>query len=486
MLAWSFMGKVRTRFAPSPTGFMHLGGMRTALYSYLYAKKYGGDFILRIEDTDQERFVEGATEVIYSSLKEGGIRYDEGPDVGGDYGPYVQSQRKEIYQKYAKILIEKGAAYYCFCTKERIAELKDGLGNVKYDKHCLKLTPEEIKKNLEANVPYVIRQNIPEHGVGEYDDAIFGHIAVDYAEMEDNVLIKSDGMPTYNFANVVDDHLMGITHVIRGSEYLSSTPKYNLMYDAFGWERPTYIHLSPIMKDATRKLSKRYGDANFDDFVSKGYLPAAIMNYIALLGWCPKDNEEKMTVAEMVEKFSLDGVSRSPAIFDEVKLRWLNGEYLKEMSDEEFIKVARPFLKKSKTFGKYDEMLIAALVKTRIEILSEIPEKLDFLEEFGEYDVSLFCHKKMKTDVDLARKVLPLIKQALIDTKTFDHDALHDNLLSLAEKNGYKNGQILWTARVALTGKEVTPGGAIEMAEVLGKKRALERIDFSISLINKQ
>lgn len=479
------MKKVRTRFAPSPTGFMHLGGMRTALYSYLYAKKYGGDFILRIEDTDQERFVEGATEVIYSSLKEGGISYDEGPDVGGDYGPYIQSERKEIYQKYAKILIEKGAAYYCFCTKERIAGLKDGLGNVKYDKHCLKLSPEEIKKNLDAGVPYVIRQNIPENGVGEYDDAIFGHIAVDYSEMEDNVLIKSDGMPTYNFANVVDDHLMGITHVIRGSEYLSSTPKYNLMYDAFGWERPCYIHLSPIMKDATRKLSKRYGDANFDDFVSKGYLPAAIMNYIALLGWCPKDNVEKMTVPEMVEKFSLDGVSKSPAIFDEVKLRYFNGEYLKEMSDEDFLSVAHPFIAKSKAFGKYDEKHLAALVKTRVEILSEIPEKIDFLEEFGEYDTALFAHKKMKTDEELAKKILPQIKDTLLGLDDFSHDALHDNLIALAEKNGYKNGQVLWTVRVALTGKEVTPGGAIEMAEILGKERSLERIEFSINLLNK-
>ena len=476
--------KVRTRFAPSPTGFMHLGGMRTALYSYLYAKKYGGDFILRIEDTDQERFVEGATEVIYSSLKEGGISYDEGPDVGGDYGPYVQSERKEIYQKYARILIEKGAAYYCFCTKERIAALKDGLGNVKYDKHCLSLTKEEIEKNLADGVPYVIRQNIPKEGVGEYDDMVFGHIAVDYSEMEDNVLIKSDGMPTYNFANVVDDHLMGITHVIRGSEYLSSTPKYNLMYDAFGWERPVYIHLSPIMKDATRKLSKRYGDANFDDFVSKGYLPEAIMNYIALLGWCPKDNTEKMTVPEMVEKFSLDGVSKSPAIFDDVKLRWLNGEYLKEMSDEDFLTVAHPFIEKSKVYGKYDEKLIASLMKTRVEVLNEIPDKINFLEEFGEYDTELFFHKKMKTDKELAKTVLPLIRETLASLKEFTHDPIHDALIALATEKGYKNGQILWTARVALTGKDVTPGGAVEMAEILGKERAIERIDYSIALLN--
>ncbi len=476
---------VRTRFAPSPTGFMHLGGMRTALYCYLYAKAHNGKFVLRIEDTDQERFVEGATEVIYSSLKEGGMTYDEGPDVGGDYGPYVQSQRKDIYLKYAKELIEKGGAYYCFCTKERIESLRDENGNVRYDKHCLRLSKEEVESRLAAGEPYVIRQNIPEHGVGEYEDAIYGHISVDYSELEDGVLIKSDGMPTYNFANVVDDHLMHITHVIRGTEYLSSTPKYNLMYDAFGWERPVYIHLPPIMKDATRKLSKRYGDANFDDFVSKGYVPEAIINYIALLGWCPKDNSEKMTMSEMIEKFSLDGVSKSPAIFDDAKCRWLNGEYLKAMTDEEFLKVALPFIKKSKAYGKYNDMLLARLMKTRVEILSEIPEKIDFLEEFGEYDPQLFCHKKMKTDESLAKTVLPMIRETLEKLPSFTHDAIHDSLIALATEKGYKNGQILWTARVALTGKDVTPGGAVEMAELLGKDRSLERIDFSLSLLNK-
>ena len=476
---------VRTRFAPSPTGFMHLGGMRTALYCYLYAKAHNGKFVLRIEDTDQERFVEGATEVIYSSLKEGGMTYDEGPDVGGDYGPYVQSQRKDIYLKYAKELIEKGGAYYCFCTKERIESLRDENGNVRYDKHCLHLSKEEVESRLAAGEPYVIRQNIPEHGVGEYEDAIYGHISVDYSELEDGVLIKSDGMPTYNFANVVDDHLMHITHVIRGTEYLSSTPKYNLMYDAFGWERPVYIHLPPIMKDATRKLSKRYGDANFDDFVSKGYVPEAIINYIALLGWCPKDNSEKMTMSEMIEKFSLDGVSKSPAIFDDAKCRWLNGEYLKAMTDEEFLKVALPFIKKSKAYGKYDDMLLARLMKTRVEILSEIPEKIDFLEEFGEYDPQLFCHKKMKTDENLAKTVLPMIRETLEKLPSFTHDAIHDSLIALATEKGYKNGQILWTARVALTGKDVTPGGAVEMAELLGKDRSLERIDFSLSLLTK-
>ena len=477
--------KVRTRFAPSPTGFMHLGGMRTALYCYLFAKQHGGDFILRIEDTDQERYVEGAVEVIYSSLKEGGMDYDEGPDKGGAYGPYVQTERKDIYLKYAKELVEKGGAYYCFCTKERVESLRDENGNVRYDKHCLKLSPEEVKKNLDAGVPYVIRQNIPEKGVGSYEDAVYGHIAVDYSELEDGVLIKSDGLPTYNFANVVDDHLMGITHVIRGAEYLSSTPKYNLMYDAFGWERPVYIHLPPIMKDATRKLSKRYGDANFDDFISKGYIAPAIVNYIALLGWCPKDNSEKMTMQEMIEKFSLDGVSKSPAIFDEVKLRWLNGEYLKAMGDEEFYKISEPFRKLSKTYGKYDGRLIAALLKPRIEIMSEIPEKIDFLEEYGEYDTEMFCHKKMKTDKELAKTVLPMVYDTLSSLSEFTHDSIHDALLGLAAEKQLKNGQVLWTARVALTGKDVTPGGAVEMAEILGKERSLERLEFSMKPLEK-
>jgi len=464
---------------------MHLGGMRTALYCYLFAKQHGGDFILRIEDTDQERFVEGAIEVIYSSLKEGGMDYDEGPDKGGNYGPYIQSQRKDLYLKYAKELVERGGAYYCFCTKERVESLRDENGNVRYDKHCLRLSKEEIEKNLAAGVPYVIRQNIPAEGVGSYEDAVYGHIAVDYSELEDGVLIKSDGLPTYNFANVVDDHLMGITHVIRGTEYLSSTPKYNLMYDAFGWERPVYIHLPPIMKDATRKLSKRYGDANFDDFVSKGYVPEAIVNYIALLGWCPKDNSEKMTMQEMIEKFSLDGVSKSPAIFDDVKLRWLNGEYLKAMDDETFYKISEPFRAKSKTYGKYDGRLIAALLKSRIEIMSEIPEKIDFLEEYGEFDVQMFYHKKMKTDVELAKTVLPMIYDTLENLESFDHQSIHDALINLATVKELKNGQVLWTARVALTGKDVTPGGAVEMAEILGKDRSLERLRFSMDLLNK-
>ena len=477
------MKKVRTRFAPSPTGFMHLGGLRTALYAYLYAKSNGGDFVLRIEDTDRERFVEGAIDVIYSSLKDSGMDYDEGPDKGGNYGPYIQSERMSLYGKYAKELIDKGGAYYCFCSKERLESLTDENGNRKYDKHCLKLSPEEVKARLDAGESYVIRQNIPAEGKSSYEDLIYGTITVDNSELEDNILIKSDGMPTYNFANVIDDHLMEISHVIRGTEYLSSTPKYNLMYDAFGWERPVYIHLPTIMKDATRKLSKRYGDANFDDFVSKGYLPEAIINYVALLGWSPKENVEKMTMEEMIKMFSLDGISKSPSIFDEVKLRWLNGEYIKSLTDEDYFKVALPFLQKSSVYGKYNSELMLSLLKTRIETLGEIPSMLEFLNEFGEYDINLYTHKKMKTDSEVAKQVLPLIKEVLENTE-FTHDALHDKLIALASDNGYKNGQILFPARIALTGKESTPGGAIEMALLLGKEESLRRINYSISLLN--
>ncbi len=476
------MKKVRTRFAPSPTGFMHLGGLRTALYAYLYAKSNGGDFVLRIEDTDRERFVEGAIDVIYSSLKDSGMDYDEGPDKGGNYGPYIQSERMGIYGKYAKELIDKGGAYYCFCTKERLESLTDENGNRKYDKHCLRLSKEEVQARLDAGEPFVIRQNIPTEGKSSYEDLIYGTITIDNNEMEDNILIKSDGMPTYNFANVIDDHLMEISHVIRGTEYLSSTPKYNLMYDAFGWERPVYIHLPTIMKDATRKLSKRYGDANFDDFVNKGYLPEAIINYVALLGWSPKENVEKMTMQDMIRLFSLDGISKSPSIFDDVKLKWLNGEYIKALDDQAYFKVALPFLQKSSVFGKYDSELMLSLLKTRIETLGEIPEKLEFLNEFGKFDLNLFVHKKMKTDTAVALEVLPQIL-AVLEKTEFTHDTLHDALISLASEKGYKNGQILYPARIALTGKESTPGGAIEMALLLGKEESVRRINYSISLL---
>ncbi len=479
------MTKIRTRFAPSPTGYLHIGGLRTALYGFLWSKKHGGDFILRIEDTDTARYVDGSVQIIYDTLRDSKIMYDEGPDVGGNYGPYIQSQRKEIYTEYAKKLVELGGAYYCFCTQDRINSLKDSDGNMRYDKHCLKLSAEEIAEKIKNGEPYVIRQNVPTEGTGTYHDLVYGNISVDYKDIEDGILIKSDGMPTYNFANVIDDHLMGITHVIRGTEYLSSTPKYNLMYDAFGWERPVYIHLPPIMKDAQHKLSKRNGDASYEDFVNKGYVKEAIVNYIALLGWSPKTNVEKMSLSELIENFSLEGINKSPSIFDEAKMKWLSGEYIKAMSDEEFVEKADKFFKQSKVYGKYDLKKIAALLKTRIEIFSEIPEKINFLEEFGEYDVSLYYHKKMKTDVEIAKIVLPEARNAIANLKEFSFDSVHDALMELVGKLGLKNGQVFWCVRVAVSAKESTPGGVMEIAELLGREETLRRLDFSINLINK-
>lgn len=474
------MNKVRTRFAPSPTGFMHLGGLRTALYAFLYAKHNGGDFILRIEDTDRERFVDGALEVIYSSLLSSGLKYDEGPDVGGNFGPYTQSERKPIYLEYAKKLIELGGAYYCFCSKERLESLTDENGNRKYDKLCLKLSKEEVEERIKRGESYVIRQNIPSSGKSSYEDLIYGTIEVDYQDLEDNVLIKSDGMPTYNFANVIDDHLMGITHVIRGTEYLSSTPKYNLMYDAFGWERPVYIHLPTIMKDSTRKLSKRYGDANFDDFISKGYVEEAIINYVALLGWCPKNNAEKMTLEEMIELFDLSGISKSPSIFDEVKLKWLNGEYLKAMSDDEFIKRLKPFIENTE-LTKFDINKISKLIKTRIEILADVKEKISFLIEVKPFDKSLYENKKQKTDYLLAKEVFPKVLKVLQETEDFTNDNLFSVLSSLAESLSIKARSLFYVLRIAITGLEVTPGGATEILELLQKQESIKRIETAIS-----
>ena len=474
------MKKVRTRFAPSPTGFMHLGGLRTALYAFLYAKHHGGDFILRIEDTDKERFVEGALEVIYSSLNESGLKYDEGPDVGGNYGPYVQSERKELYMDYAKKLIDLGGAYYCFCSKERLESLTDENGNRKYDKHCLKISKEEAEARIANGESFVIRQNIPTNGKSSYEDLIYGTIEVDYEDLEDNILIKSDGMPTYNFANVIDDHLMEISHVIRGTEYLSSTPKYNLMYDAFGWERPVYIHLPTIMKDQTRKLSKRYGDANFDDFINKGYLEEAIINYVALLGWCPKNNAEKMTLPEMIDLFDLTGISKSPSIFDDVKLRWLNGEYLKLMSDEDFIKRAEPFFKNTEVYGKYDIAKIAKLIKTRIEIFSDIPEKIEFIAKRLPVDSNLYENQKQKSSVELAKKVLPLIIIGVENITEFENSKIFEGLSGSATELEIKPKQLFYVMRIALTGLEVTPGGATEIAEILGKEECLDRLNKAL------
>ena len=477
------MERVRTRFAPSPTGYLHIGGLRTALYGYLYAKNHGGDFILRIEDTDTARYVDGSVQIIYDTLRDSGIMYDEGPDVGGAYGPYIQSERKEIYKKYAEKLVELGGAYYCFCTPERIASLKDEEGNVRYDKHCLHLSKEEIEENIKNGVPYVIRQNVPLEGAGTYHDLVYGDISVDYKDIEDGILLKTDGMPTYNFANVIDDHLMGITHVIRGTEYLSSTPKYNLMYDAFGWERPVYIHLPPIMKDAQHKLSKRNGDASYEDFVKKGFVKESIINYIALLGWSPKSNVEKMSLTELKEHFSLDGISKSPSIFDETKMKWLSGEYIKEMTFEQFKEHALPFLKNSKEYGKYDEDKLLALVKSRVQIFSEIPEKLDFLEEFGAFDVNLFVNEKQKASVELAKTLLPQIKSVLENVTDWQNSVLFDVLVKLSAETGVNKQALLWIARIAITAKEATAGGATEIAELIGKEETLRRLDFSMGLL---
>lgn len=477
---------VRTRFAPSPTGFMHIGNLRTGLYAYLFARKNNGKFILRIEDTDQERKVDGAIEMVYRTLATAGITYDEGPDKDGGVGPYIQTERMGIYKEYAKKLVELGGAYYCFCDKERLESLQGEGGVHTYDKHCRNLSKEEVERRLAAGESYVIRQKVPEGVVSSYDDMVFGTISVDTADIEDGVLLKSDGLPTYNFANVVDDHLMGITHVIRGTEYLSSTPKYNLIYDAFGWERPKYMHLPPIMKDATRKLSKRYGDANFEDFIAKGYLPQAVVNYIALLGWCPKDNKEKMTMQELIDEFDVSGISHSSSIFDEAKMRWLNGEYLKAMSEQDFEKVATPWIKQAIGDKDYDVKELALLMQTRVDVLSEIPEKLAFLNEFGEHDLAMYEHQKMKVTKDVAKRALGVAIAALEDFDDWSADAIKEQIKTKSEEEGIKSGQVMFTMRVALTGAPVTPGGAIEMAVVLKKDETLRRMRYSLSLLEKE
>ncbi len=465
------METVRTRFAPSPTGYLHIGGLRTALYAWLFARKNGGKFILRIEDTDLERYVDGAVEIIYRTLRETGLDYDEGPDVGGDYGPYIQSERREIYLEYARKLVEQGDAYYCFCTKERLEEIHKN-GATKYDKHCLSLSKEEAQRRIDAGEKYVIRQNIPEEGSSTYHDMVFGDITVENKDLEDNILIKSDGMPTYNFANVVDDHLMGINYVIRGVEYLSSTPKYNLLYKAFGWEIPNYMHLQPIMRDATHKLSKRHGDASYEDFIKKGYLKEAIVNYIALLGWNPKDNREKFSLDEMKELFSVSGLSKSASIFDENKMRWLNSCYVKELSDEEFHAYALPFYEKLDYLKGYDLKYLSSLLKNRCEIFSDVEKLTAFLTEFEGFDLDLFVNAKWKTDRDLAKKMIPDLTELCENS----FDSLHDGLVAYAEKAGYKKGQVLWIFRIAITGAQNTPGGATEMAALLGKDEVIKRL----------
>lgn len=475
------MEKVRTRFAPSPTGFMHVGNLRSALYAYLFAKQNDGTFILRIEDTDLERYVEGAVDVIYSTLKESGITFDEGPNEGGNYGPYVQSERKDIYMKYAEKLIANKSAYYCFCDKKRLDSLADKTGIKKYDKHCLHLSDEEVAKKLANKEPFVIRQNMPTTGISEFEDLVFGTVSIENKELEDHVLIKSDGFPTYNFANVIDDHLMDITHVMRGNEYLSSTPKYNLLYDAFGWDRPKYIHLTPIMKDETRKLSKRYGDANFDDFIKKGYLPEAIINYIALLGWSPKGTEEKFTMAELIERFNITGLSRSSSIFDEAKMKWLNGEYIKELDFDVFMKKATPFFESSKIKGLYDYTKFGKLLQSRIEIFSEIAQKVDFITEFNEINPELYLNKKFKIDEVVAKNVIKHSIETLEALTEWTEEKLHEAIVQTANKLEAKSAQVYTVLRVALTGVNVTPGGSVEMADILGKEESLRRLKLAIT-----
>lgn len=473
------MDTVRTRFAPSPTGYLHLGGLRTALYAYLMAKKNNGTFILRIEDTDQNRYVEGAVDVIYRTMKDIGLDWDEGPDVGGDYGPYIQSERKDMYLPYAHELVKKGKAYYCFCTKEELEVRKaqaEAEGKVwKYDKHCASIPYEEARKRVEAGEPYVIRQNVPETGSASFDDVLYGHIEVDCAELEDMILIKADGMPTYNFANVIDDHSQHITHVMRGNEYLSSTPKYNLLYEAFGWEKPVYIHLSPIMKDAHRKLSKRYGDAFYEDFIQKGYLKEAILNYVALLGWNPGDEREFFTLPELVEAFSIKGLSKSPAIFDNEKLQWMNGEYVRKLSEADFTAHAMPFYEAA-GIGHMDTSILFTILQARVQYFGEIPAMVDFLTALPEYDTELFTNKKSKTNPEVAAQVLDMAIPALEALPEWTVSALHDTLLGMAAEKGLKNGTMLWPVRIALAGKQVTPGGAMEIAALLGKEEGLRRL----------
>lgn len=477
--------KVRTRFAPSPTGFMHIGNLRTALYAYLYAKKENGDFILRIEDTDLERYVEGAVDVIYSTLKQSNIKIDEGPNEGGNYGPYIQSERKALYKDYAVKLVETGHAYYCFCDKERLNSLKNETGIARYDKHCLHLSKEEIENNLKNNVPYVIRQNMPTEGNSEYDDLVYGKIVVPNNELEDQILIKSDGLPTYNFANVVDDHLMGITHVIRGNEYLSSTPKYNYLYDAFGWERPKYIHLTPIMKDETRKLSKRHGDANFDDFINKGFIPEAIINYIALLGWSPKGEKEKFTMDELIASFDINGLSKSPSIFDEVKMRWLNGEYIKEMSLDKFLEYATPYFDKSVIKDKYDYKKFAEILQSRIEVFSEIPSKVEFIANYSKIDNEMYFNKKFKIDSIKAKEVLEYSIPKIEAIKEFNKDTIENVINEIIAELAVKGGVVHNVLRIAVSSVSVTPGGSIEIMDILGYDESISRLKQALAWLNE-
>ena len=483
------MSKVRTRFAPSPTGRMHVGNLRTALYAYLIAKHEGGDFLLRIEDTDQERFVEGALEIIYRTLEHAGLKHDEGPDIDKGYGPYVQSERQAqgIYLEYAKKLIEKGEAYYCFCDKERLESLKQEIAGkeiVVYDKHCLHLSKEEVQAKLDAGVPYVIRQNVPNEGTTKFEDDIYGTIEVPNAELDDMILIKSDGFPTYNFANVVDDHLMKISHVVRGNEYLSSAPKYNRLYEAFGWEVPVYVHCPLITDENHKKLSKRSGHSSYEDLLEQGFLSEAIVNYVALLGWCPSDNREIFSLEELVEAFDYHHMSKSPAVFDINKLKWMNGEYMKAMDSEKFYEMALPYMKQAIT-RDVDFHKIAEMVKTRIEVFPDIPALIDFFEAVPEYDVSMYTHKKMKTTGESSLAVLKEVLPVLEAQEDYSNDALYELLVNFAKDHGYKNGYVMWPIRTATSGKQMTPAGATELMEILGHDETIARIKAAIAKLEQ-
>ncbi len=479
------MTKIRTRYAPSPTGKMHVGNLRSALYEFLIAKHAGGDFMLRIEDTDQERFVEGATEIIYRTLEQTGLIHDEGPDKDGGFGPYVQSERMKtgIYMKYAKELVERGEAYYCFCDKERLSTLKtevvEGKEIMTYDKHCLSLSHEEVNKKLEQKIPFVIRQNNPTEGTTTFHDELYGDITVSNSELDDMILMKSDGYPTYNFANVVDDHTMNITHVVRGNEYLSSSPKYQRLYEAFGWQVPVYVHLPLITDENHKKLSKRSGHASFEDLLEQGFLAEAIVNYIALLGWSPEDNREIFSLQELIADFDYHRISKSPAVFDIVKLKWMNGEYLKAMDFDTFYQMAEPYLKESLKDG-FDLKKIAAMVKTRIEVFWDIKEQVDFFNELLEYPITMYTHKKMKTDTASSLEVLTELLPILEEEENYTSDALYQKLISFVEEKGCKNGYVMWPIRTAVSGKQMTPAGATEIMEILGKEESCRRIRIGI------
>ena len=482
------MSTVKTRFAPSPTGRMHVGNLRTALYAYLIAKHEGGKFMLRIEDTDQERFMEGALDIIYRTLAKTGLVHDEGPDKDGGVGPYVQSERQAqgLYLKYAKKLIEQGDAYYCFCDKERLESLKTEVAGKEitvYDKHCLHLSKEEIEANLAAGKPYVIRINMPTEGTTTFHDELYGDITVENNELDDMILIKSDGYPTYNFANVIDDHLMGITHVVRGNEYLSSAPKYNRLYEAFGWEIPKYIHCPLITNEDHQKLSKRCGHSSYEDLLDQGFLTEAIVNFVALLGWSPSSDNEIFSLEELVKEFDYHRISKSPAVFDMVKLRWMNGEYMKKMDDDKFYELALPYLKELIT-RDLDFHKIAAMVKTRIEVFPDIKDQVDFFEKVPEYETSMYVHKKMKTNEETSLQVLREVQPLLEAQEDFSNDALFEMLSAYAKEHGYKVGYVMWPIRTALSGKQMTPAGATEILEVLGKEESLVRIQAAIDKLN--